>query len=160
MVASLTTLGFSLTVIDHSEAKLTWAIALCIATVLAYVAFFAIGMGPITGVYMSEIFPLRLRVLGVSMGVAVNRVTRGVISMTFISLYEAITIGGAFFLFGGIATVGWVFFYLCLPETRGKTLEETGKLFGKLVGRREEAGKMKEANTNGTTNRQTPLVNT
>ncbi|KAK8476318.1 hypothetical protein V6N13_085614 [Hibiscus sabdariffa] len=148
MVASLATLGFSLTVINHSESKLTWAIALCITTVLAYVAFFAIGMGPITGVYMSEIFPLRLRALGVSMGVAVNRVSSGVISMTFISLYEAITIGGAFFLFGGIATVGWVFFYLCLPETRGKTLEETGKLFGKLVGWREEAGKMKEANTN------------
>ncbi|KAL4309668.1 hypothetical protein GQ457_01G000260 [Hibiscus cannabinus] len=76
--------------------------------------------------------PLEATCVGVSMGVAVNRVTSGVISMTFISLYEAITIGGAFFLFGGIATVGWVFFYVCLPETRGKTLEETGKLFGKL----------------------------
>ncbi|KAE8706088.1 putative polyol transporter 1 [Hibiscus syriacus] len=144
MVASLTTLGFSLTIINHSDSKLTWAIALRITMVLAYVAFFSIGMGPITGVYMSDIFPLRLRAQGVSMGVAVNRVTSdSVISMTFISLYEAITIGGAFCLFASIASVGWVFFYLCMPETRGKTLEETKKLFGKLVGWREVTRKMK-----------------
>ncbi|XP_039001854.1 polyol transporter 5-like [Hibiscus syriacus] len=160
MVASLATLGFSLTIINDSEAKLTWAIALCITTVLAYVAFFAIGMGPITGVYMSEIFPLRLRAQGMSMGAAVNRVTSGVVSMTFISLYNAITIGGAFFLFAGIASVGWVFFYACMPETRGKTLEETEKLFGKLVGWREAARKMKEINSNGTTNGHITLVNT
>ncbi|KAL4273411.1 hypothetical protein GQ457_13G006970 [Hibiscus cannabinus] len=159
MVASLSALGFSLTIINHSETKIPWAIALCITMVLAFVAFFAVGMGPVTGVYISEIFPLRLRALGVSMGVAVNRVTSGVIAMTFISLYEAITIGGAFFLFAGIAAVGWVFFYVCLPETRGKTLEETEKLFGKLVGWREVAKKMKEANANGTTNGQIPLEN-
>ena len=158
MVASLATLGFSLTIIDHSEAKLGWAIGLCMTMVLAFVAFFSIGMGPITVVYMSEIFPLKLRSQGVSMGVAVNRVTSGVTSMTFISLYNAITIGGAFFLFAGIAAIGWVFFYVCLPETRGKTLEEMEWLFGKLIGWREEAKKMKtkEVNANGTSNGQIP----
>ncbi|KAK4401563.1 Polyol transporter 5 [Sesamum angolense] len=87
-------------------------------------------MGPITWVYSSEIFPLRLRAQGCSMGVAMNRVTSGVISMTFISLYDAISIGGAFFLYAGIAAVAWVFFYTFLPETQGKTLEEMEKLFG------------------------------
>ncbi|EOX98582.1 hypothetical protein QUC31_015098 [Theobroma cacao] len=143
MVASLAAIAFSLTIIDHSEEKLVWAIGLCITMVLAFVAFFSIGMGPIAGVYTSEIFPLRLRAQGVSMAVAVNRVTSGVTAMTFISLYNAITIGGAFFLFAGIAAMGWVFFYTCVPETRGKTLEEMEGLFGKLVGWREEAKKMK-----------------
>ncbi|XVE66667.1 hypothetical protein DITRI_Ditri08aG0096700 [Diplodiscus trichospermus] len=154
MVVSLATLGFSLTIIDHSEAKLGWAIGLCMTMVLTFVAFFSIGMGPITSVYMSEIFPLKLRAQGVSMGVAVNRVTSGIITMTFISLYKVITIGGAFFLFAGIATIGWVFFYVCMPETRGKTLEEIEWLFGKLVGWREDAKKMKtkEVNANGTSN--------
>ena len=87
---------------------------------------------------------MRLRAQGMSLGVAVNRVTNGVISMTFISLYEAITIGGAFFLFAGITSIGWVFFYLCLPETRGKTLEETEPLFGKLVSCRQAANETKE----------------
>ncbi|KAB2043362.1 hypothetical protein ES319_D01G011200v1 [Gossypium barbadense] len=149
MVVSLATIGFSLTIADHSETKLTWAIVLCMTMVLAFVSFFAIGMGPITNVYMSEIFPLRLRAQGVSMGVAVNRVVSGIISMTFISLYKAITIGGAFFLFAGIATVGWVFFYVCMPETRGKTLEEIECLFGKMVGWKEASKKMNDVTVEG-----------
>ncbi|KAJ6345963.1 hypothetical protein OIU78_008593 [Salix suchowensis] len=104
-----------------------------VAMVLAYVAFFSIGMGPITWVYSSEIFPLQLRAQGTSMGVAVNRVTSGVISTTFILLYKAITIGGSFFLFAGIASVAWVFFFTCLPETRGRTLEDMEVLFGSFI---------------------------
>ncbi|XP_051144267.1 polyol transporter 5-like isoform X2 [Andrographis paniculata] len=130
MVASLTGLGIGLTVIAHSGEKLIWAAALCIAMVLSYVAFFSIGMGPITWVYSSEIFPLRLRAQGCSVGVAANRVTSGVLSMTFLSLYHAITIGGAFFLYGAIAAVAWFFFYSLYPETQGKTLEEMEGLFG------------------------------
>ncbi|XVF67379.1 hypothetical protein PTKIN_Ptkin10aG0116100 [Pterospermum kingtungense] len=145
MVVSLATLGFSLTIINHSETKLTWALGLCMAMVMAFVASFSIGMGPIAGIYTSEILPLRLRAQGMSIGVAINRVTSGVISMTFISLYEAMTIGGAFFLFAGIAAVGWVFLYTCMPETRGKTLEEMEWLFGrwKWLGLDKEDKKMK-----------------
>jgi len=132
MVVSLLTLAVSLTIIDHSNTKLNWAIGLSIASVLSYVATFSIGAGPITWVYSSEIFPLRLRAQGAACGVVVNRVTSGVISMTFLSLSKGITIGGAFFLFGGIATIGWIFFYIMLPETQGKTLEEMEASFGKI----------------------------
>ncbi|KAI3803663.1 hypothetical protein L1987_31822 [Smallanthus sonchifolius] len=130
MIVSLMSLGIVLTIIDHSDQKITWAIALCIVTILSYVACFSIGMGPITCVYSSEIFPLRLRAQGCSMGVAMNRVVSGVISMSFLSLYKAITIGGAFFLFTGVAVVGCVFFYTLFPETQGKNLEEVEQVFG------------------------------
>ncbi|KAG5061063.1 hypothetical protein JHK85_002153 [Glycine max] len=46
----------------------------------------------------SQIFPLKLRAQGASIEVAVNRLTNAAISMSFISIYNAITIGGAFFL--------------------------------------------------------------
>ncbi|KAK4258574.1 hypothetical protein QN277_005011 [Acacia crassicarpa] len=58
------------------------------------------------------------------MGVVVNRTICGIISMTFLSLSKAITIGGAFFLYGTITTIGWIFFFIVLPERRGKTWEE------------------------------------
>lgn len=133
MVAALGCLGFGLTIVEHhSDDKLMWALALCIVMVLLYVAFFSIGMGPITWVYSSEIFPLKLRAQGCGLGVAVNRTVSGVISMTFLSLTKAITIGGAFFLYTGVAVVGWVFFYTMLPETRGRTLEDMEILFGKF----------------------------
>ncbi|CAF2154094.1 polyol transporter 5 [Brassica rapa] len=129
MILSLAALGTSLTIIDHTEKKVTWALVLSITTVMTYVATFSIGAGPITWVYTSEIFPLRLRSQGSSMAVVVNRVTSGVISMTFLLLSEAMTTGGAFYLFGGIATVAWVFFYTFLPETQGRSLEDMDELF-------------------------------
>ncbi|XP_077233295.1 putative polyol transporter 6 [Tasmannia lanceolata] len=131
MIVSLAGLGLGLTIVDHSKERLMWAVSLCIATVLSFVAFFSIGLGPITWVYSSEIFPLRLRAQGASIGVAVNRAMNATISMTFISLYKAITIGGAFFLFAGVAVVAWVFFYFFLPETKGRSLEEMEELFSK-----------------------------
>ncbi|XP_074580002.1 polyol transporter 5-like [Curcuma longa] len=133
MIVSLAALGIGLTAVDrHGDGghQLQWAAALSISSTLAYVAFFSIGAGPIAWVYSSEIFPLRLRAMGAAMGVAMNRVTSGVIAMTFISLYKAITLGGSFFLYAGMAAVGWVFFFTFLPETRGKTLEEMQELFG------------------------------
>ncbi|KAL5198952.1 hypothetical protein ABZP36_002464 [Zizania latifolia] len=131
MILSLIGLAAGLTIIgQHPDAKIPWAIVLSIASTMAYVAFFSIGLGPITWVYSSEIFPLQVRALGCALGVAANRVTSGVISMTFLSLSKAITIGGSFFLYSGIAALAWVFFYTYLPETRGRTLEEMSKLFG------------------------------
>lgn len=60
MIFSLAALGMCLTVIDHSNVKVMWAMAMCITLVLSYVAFFSIGMRPITLLYSSKIFPLRL----------------------------------------------------------------------------------------------------
>lgn len=140
---SLLTLGFGLTIIQHNaHVRLTWAVGLCIAMVLTDVAFFSIGMGPIAWVYSSEIFPLKLRAQGASVGVIVNRVTSGVVTMTFLSLSNAITIGGAFFLYAGIAALSWVFFYVVFPETQGRTLEDMEGLFGNLLWRFSKERKM------------------
>ncbi|KAB8085369.1 hypothetical protein EE612_008191, partial [Oryza sativa] len=130
MIATLVTLGLGLTVIGEDATGGGWAIAVSIASILAFVAFFSIGLGPITWVYSSEIFPLHLRALGCALGVGLNRVTSGVISMTFLSLSKAITIGGSFFLYAGVASLAWLFFFTYLPETRGRTLEQMGELFG------------------------------
>ncbi|CAJ2635558.1 unnamed protein product [Trifolium pratense] len=131
MIIGLTILGFSLTMVDQSNEKVSWALTLCIVATYAYVAFFNLGLGPVTWVYSSEIFPLKLRAQGASMGVAVNRTMNGIVSMTFISIYKAITIGGTFFMFASISVIAWIFFYFFLPETKGKALEEMEMLFTK-----------------------------
>uniref|UniRef100_A0A5B7BLI0 Putative polyol transporter 5-like n=2 Tax=Davidia involucrata TaxID=16924 RepID=A0A5B7BLI0_DAVIN len=157
MILSLIGLAVGLTIVNHSDHNITWAIALCITTVLSMVGFFSIGMGPIAWVYSSEIFPLKLRAQGCSIGVAVNRVVSGVIGMTFISLYKAMTIGGAFFMFTGIASVAWVFFYTLLPETQGRTLEEMETLFGTYFKWRSTMKNLenKKEDDDGETNTQT-----
>ncbi|CAN1225114.1 Probable polyol transporter 3 [Linum perenne] len=135
VIGALTVLGTCLTIVErHQGEKLVWALAMSIVSTYTFVAFFNVGLATVTWVYSSEIFPLRLRAQGYSIGVAVNRLMNATISMTFISLYEAITIGGAFFMFAGISVVGLLFFYFMFPETKGKTLEEMEELFGKGFG--------------------------
>ena len=151
MILSLMLLAVSLTMIGHSHTGLNWAVGLSITTVLSSVATFSIGAGPIAWVYSSEIFPLRLRAQGVAVCAGVNRVTSGVISMTFLSLTKAITIGGAFFLYAGITSIGWIFFFVMLPETRGKTIEEIEGSFGKFW-------RKKNNNDDGNSNGQIQLA--
>ncbi|CAI8609161.1 unnamed protein product [Vicia faba] len=131
MIVGLTTLGFSLTMVEQAHEQASWALTLSIMATYVYVGFFNVGLAPVTWVYSSEIFPLRLRAQGTSIGVAVNRSMNAIVSMTFISIYKAITIGGSFFMFAGMSVIAWVFFYFYLPETKGKALEEMEMLFTK-----------------------------
>ena len=50
-------------------------------------------------------------------------------SVSSLSLTEAITKQGAFYLYTGIAILGFLTFFWILPETRGKSLEEVEQLF-------------------------------
>ncbi|KAF8113886.1 hypothetical protein N665_0044s0001 [Sinapis alba] len=139
MFLSLTALGTSLTVIDRNPGQtLKWAIGHSVTTVMTFVATFSIGAGPVTWVYCSEIFPVRLRAQGASLGVMLNRLMSGIIGMTFLSLSKGLTIGGAFLLFAGVAAAAWVFFFTFLPETRGMPLEEMESLFGSYTANKKK----------------------
>lgn len=130
MIVSLSGLGICLTIIGHhSGEKIVWALVLSIVTTYTVVLFFNIGLGPITWIYSSEIFPMKLRAQGASIGVAVNRLINATVSMSFLSISDAITIGGAIFMFAGISVLAWIFFFFFLPETKGKALEEMEALF-------------------------------
>ncbi|RLM69837.1 polyol transporter 5-like [Panicum miliaceum] len=105
--------------------------AACVASVLAFVAAFSVGFGPVVPTYSSEVMPLRLRAQGTSLATAVNRVTCGAVTMTFISLAGWITMPGCFFLYAGVAAAAWAFVYARLPETSGRSLEDMDVLFSK-----------------------------
>ena len=129
VAASLTALG--ITLLCAGEAKTAAGAAACVASVVAFVTAFSIGLGPLAPTYGAEILPLRLRAQGMSLGIAANRLTCGVLSMTFISLANTITMAGCFFLYASTAVAAWVFIYVRLPETKGRNLEDIGVLFAK-----------------------------
>uniref|UniRef100_A0ACD5TVK7 Uncharacterized protein n=2 Tax=Avena sativa TaxID=4498 RepID=A0ACD5TVK7_AVESA len=132
MAIFLFTLATSLLMLDRrpeSESKALGAVS--IAAMLSFVASFASGLGPVAWVYCSEIYPLRLRAQAAALGTGLNRLMGGATTMSFLSLTNSITIAGAFYLYACIAAAGWVFMYFFLPETMGRSLEDTGKLFGK-----------------------------
>ncbi|EPS63014.1 hypothetical protein M569_11773, partial [Genlisea aurea] len=117
MGLSLVGLGLGSKYLEFRTHKPTWAIALCVVAVCADVSFFSIGLGPITWVYSSEIFPSRLRAQGASLAISVNRLVSGAVSMSFLSISNRISFGGMFFVLSGVMAVAAVFFYFCLPET-------------------------------------------
>ncbi|KAI4347125.1 hypothetical protein L6164_007968 [Bauhinia variegata] len=129
MAVSLFGLGLGSKFLEYSSSKPTWAIVLCVVALCAAVSFFSIGLGPITWVYSSEIFPFRLRAQGSSLAISVNRLVSGIVSMTFLSISEEISFGGMFIVLAGITVVGSLFFYCFLPETKGKSLEDIEALF-------------------------------
>lgn len=100
-----------------------------IFAVCCYVAFFSIGMGPICWVLTTEIFPLRLRAQAMSMGIVINRLSSSIVSLTFLSMARAMTFTGTYCLFTGVSVCSVVFVFFCIPETKGKTLEEVSKFF-------------------------------
>ena len=46
------------------------------------------------------------------------------VAVSFLTLVGVLGHAGTFWLYGVIAICAWVFFYLLVPETRGKTLEQ------------------------------------
>ncbi|KAJ7563689.1 hypothetical protein O6H91_03G121400 [Diphasiastrum complanatum] len=97
---------------------------LTVAACCSFMAFFSVGFGPICFSLPSEIFPLRLRAQGVSLSTAFNRFLSGVLSVTFLSILKLVGAAGTFSLFAGMSTISIWFVYFCVPETKGRTLEE------------------------------------
>ncbi|CAO2144860.1 unnamed protein product [Urochloa humidicola] len=127
VVVTMAALALTLAVGGSSVA----AQAVCVAVVLAVVATYSVGFALVVNTYSAEILPLRLRAQGLGAGVAVNRLVSGLVTMTFISLANAITLPGCFLLYAAVTAVAFVFVYGWMPETRGRSLEDMDVLFNK-----------------------------
>eukprot|EP00903_Cladosiphon_okamuranus_P016207 g14955.t1 len=103
---------------------LEWSAVPTLVVLCAFMFCFSIGLGPLTFVVAAEVFPMQVRGKAVSLVVFVNRLLSGLIATSFLSIAQALTTGGAFLMFAGISFASVFFYYLCVPETRGKTLEQ------------------------------------
>ena len=96
-----------------------------IATIslMLFVSFFAIGLGPVFWLLISEIYPLSVR--GSAMGVVTvaNWGANLLVSLTFPVLTDGVGTSATFWLFGLCSLVGLLFVYRYVPETKGRTLE-------------------------------------
>jgi SP family xylose:H+ symportor-like MFS transporter len=98
-------------------------------SLFVFIASHAFGQGSVIWVYLSEIFPNRVRARGQSLGSTTHWIAAAVISWTFPLIAEVS--GGYTFAFYGVCMVGqliWVLFVM--PETKGITLEGIQKKMG------------------------------
>lgn len=92
--------------------------------ILFYIACFAASYGPVTWVVISEIFPVKLR--GVAMSVATFALWLAVylVTQTFPMLLGGAGPAVTFWIFAGMSALGFLFVWSQVPETKEKTLEE------------------------------------
>ena len=97
--------------------------------VLTYVAAFAVSLGPVVWVMLSEIFPNRYRGRATAIASMALWFADYVVSQSFPPLLSFAGPGVTFWGFGFMSLVTLLFTWKLVPETKGKTLEEMESLW-------------------------------
>jgi sugar porter (SP) family MFS transporter len=92
--------------------------------ILLYIAFFAMAMGPIVWVVLSEIFPTRMRGSAMAIATVALWVADFAVTLSFPVIADRLNESTAFWFYALMCAVDFVFMLFLLPETKGKTLEE------------------------------------
>jgi sugar porter (SP) family MFS transporter len=137
MTIALTALGTFFLMKDNLGESLRFV---TVGTVLVYIFFFAISLGPLGWLIISEIFPTKVRGVGMSIGALSNWFFNAIVAYTFLKLawlftspgMEILNEGakepdpnpaGSFFVYAGVAIIGILWGLKYIPETKGKSLE-------------------------------------
>ena len=115
---------------------------LCLIGVLTFIGSFAMSMGPIVWVMLSEMFPNNIRSVAMSIAVAAQWLANAFVSGTFPSVVDssanALKVNGGFwnnslpyFIFSAFILFIIFFVKKYIPETKGKSLEEVEAMWEK-----------------------------
>lgn len=102
---------------------------LILTAILAFVASFAVSIGPVMWVLFSELFPNRVRAVAISFVGFINSVVSFLVQLIF--PWELTNLGTAptFLIYGLFAALGLLFILFKVPETKGKSLEDLQTFF-------------------------------
>jgi sugar porter (SP) family MFS transporter len=108
-----------------TKSHLGWLVWL----LMLYIACFAMSQGAVLWVYISEVFPNRVRAKGQSLGSSAHWTTNAIISLVFPVLAKS---SGAypFMFFAAMMVLDFVLVWMYYPETTGLSLEEMQHKFG------------------------------
>jgi sugar porter (SP) family MFS transporter len=125
MLTSMIFLGFIFLI---APGNLSYLVIICL---MLFTASFAIGLGSVSWLINSEIFPMEIRGRAVGITTLFNWISNYLVSSSFLILIYNFGKSGTFFLFGFIGILGLIFAIKKVPETKGKSLLEIQKFFTK-----------------------------
>jgi MFS transporter, SP family, arabinose:H+ symporter len=97
---------------------------LVLASILVFVAAFAVAMGPIPWIVNSEIFPTKLRGRAMSVAIFCLWLADWIVTQTFPMLRESVGPAWTFWVYAFCSLLSTLFVLVMVPETKGRTLEE------------------------------------
>jgi sugar porter (SP) family MFS transporter len=109
------------------------AAIVAVASLAIYTGSFAIGLGPVFWLLISEIYPARIRGKAMSIATIANWGANFVVAISFLTLLNTISSAGTFFLLGFLSLVAVVYFWKKVPETEGLTLEQIERQMSKTT---------------------------
>ncbi len=120
VMLSLFALGFSFQFADILGDNQKW---LAVGSLVSYIVCFALSLGPIGWILISEVFPLKIRGISMSICTVSNFAFNFFVVASFPVLLNRI--GGAytFWIFGIVSILCLIFVYFFVPETKGISLE-------------------------------------
>eukprot|EP00930_Biecheleria_cincta_P058942 TRINITY_DN44721_c0_g1_i1.p1 TRINITY_DN44721_c0_g1~~TRINITY_DN44721_c0_g1_i1.p1 ORF type:complete len:494 (+),score=59.68 TRINITY_DN44721_c0_g1_i1:45-1484(+) len=120
----VSTVGIAASQFLLSAALSFGASRLAVLAVCLFIGSFSFGIGPITWVLASEVFPSHIRAKAMGTATAMNRATSGIIAVTFLPLVEVLGLSGYYLFFACISTAVAIWSYYVVPETKQRTLEQ------------------------------------
>ena len=95
-----------------------------VAAAATFVACFAFSMGPIKWVFMSEVFPLRIRGRAVAISSLAVWTADAVLNQLFPILRDHWGKSATFYVFAAVLIPQFFFVWKMMPETKGRSLED------------------------------------
>ena len=102
---------------------------LVLSLTVAFLFFQQGFLSPVTWLLLSELFPVRLRGMGMGFAVLCLWVANFFVGFFFPQLLFNFGLSAAFFIFAGISFLGLLFVIKFVPETRGRSLEQIERDF-------------------------------
>lgn len=99
---------------------------LTLTGILLFVASFAVSLGPVTWVFLSEIFPNAVRGAAIGLVAFVNGLVSFLVQLLFPIELAQLGIAVTFAIYGVVAALFFIAIAALLPETRGRRLEASG----------------------------------
>lgn len=124
LIAGITGMALSLFTISWAFSQDTYSATLVLFAIVGFVASFAISLGPVMWVLLSEIFPNEQRAAAISVAGFWNSLVSASVTFIFPSALSALKPGGTFLVFALFASAALLFVLVFVPETKGRTLEE------------------------------------
>lgn len=106
---------------------ITW---LPLLSLSLFIVAFSFGFGPIPWMMAGELCLIDIKAFVASTAGTLNWLLSFTVTSTFNSLNAAIGSGQVFWMFAGIMLLGFVFIFLIVPETKGKTVDEIQLMLG------------------------------